>query len=147
MDLRLSEELRMVRDLARDFTEKRVRPLSAQIERDHRVPRELMDELAQTGLLGVAIPEEYGGRGWARTGLCLVMEEVTRGDFSVAVTYGAHASIGAMSLVGGRGAEARWLPQLARGLRARRLRALGGQRRLRSRRDDRPSPCATATTG
>jgi acyl-CoA dehydrogenase len=117
MDLRLSEELRMVRDLARDFTEKRVRPLSAQIERDHRVPRELMDELAQTGLLGVAIPEEYGGAGLGETGLCLVMEEITRGDFSVAVTYGAHASIGAMSLqIGGsKEQKERWLPQFAVG--------------------------------
>ncbi|MBK8179785.1 MAG: acyl-CoA dehydrogenase family protein [Planctomycetes bacterium] len=117
MDLRLSEELRMVRDLARDFTEKRVRPLSAQIEREHRVPRELMDELAQTGLLGVAIPEEYGGAGLGETGLCLVMEEITRGDFSVAVTYGAHASIGAMSLqIGGsKEQKERWLPQFAVG--------------------------------
>lgn len=107
----------MVRDLARDFTEKRVRPLSAQIERDHRVPRELMDELAQTGLLGVAIPEEYGGAGLGETGLCLVMEEITRGDFSVAVTYGAHASIGAMSLqIGGsKEQKERWLPQFAVG--------------------------------
>ena len=117
MDRRLSEELGRGRDLARDFTEKRVRPLSAQIEREHRVPRELMDELAQTGLLGVAIPEEYGGAGLGETGLCLVMEEITRGDFSVAVTYGAHASIGAMSLqIGGsKEQKERWLPQFAVG--------------------------------
>ncbi|HTF89849.1 MAG TPA: acyl-CoA dehydrogenase family protein [Planctomycetota bacterium] len=117
MDFSLSEELRMVRDLARDFTDRSIRPISAQIEREHRVPRALMEELADTGLLGVAIPEEYGGAGLGELGLCLVMEELTRGDFSVAVTYGAHASIGAMSvLIGGTEAQkSRWLPDFAQG--------------------------------
>lgn len=117
MDFRLSEELRLVQDLARDFTDQVIRPISAQIEREHRVPRSVMDELAQTGLFGVAIPEVYGGAGLGETGLCVVMEELTRGDFSVAVTYGAHASIGAMSvLVGGTDEQkARWLPDFAQG--------------------------------
>jgi acyl-CoA dehydrogenase len=117
MDLSLSEELHMVRDLARDFTDRAIRPISAQIEREHRVPRSLMDQLAETGLLGVAIPEEFGGAGLGEFGLCLVMEELTRGDFSVAVTYGAHASIGAMSvLIGGSHEQkSRWLPQFAAG--------------------------------
>jgi acyl-CoA dehydrogenase len=117
MDLRFSEELGLLRDLARDFTEKRVRPLGAEIEAQHRVPRALIDEMAELGLLGVAIPAEYGGSGMGETGLCLVMEEVTRGDFSVAVTYGAHASIGAMSvLVGGTEEQKRrFLPDMAAG--------------------------------
>jgi acyl-CoA dehydrogenase len=117
MDLRLSEELGLLRDLARDFTLKRVRPLAAQIESEHRVPRELLDELAELGFLGVAIPAEYGGSGLGETGLCLIMEELTRGDFSLAVTYGAHASIGAMSvLVGGTEEQKRrFLPALASG--------------------------------
>jgi len=117
MDFRLSDELLMVRDMAREFTEREIRPRAAQIEREHRVPRSLMDELAQTGLFGVAIPVEYGGAGLGETGLCVVMEELTRGDFSVAVTYGAHASIGAMSvLVGGtQEQKARWLPDFALG--------------------------------
>ncbi len=117
MDLRLSEELGLLRDLARDFTEKRVRPLASQIESGQRVPRELIDELAELGFLGVAIPAEYGGSGLGETGLCVIMEELTRGDFSVAVTYGAHASIGAMSvLVGGTEEQKRrFLPAMASG--------------------------------
>jgi len=117
MDLRFSEELDLLRDLARDFTEKRVRPLGAEIEAQHRVPRALIDAMAELGFLGVAIPAEYGGSGMGETGLCLVMEEITRGDFSVAVTYGAHASIGAMSvLVGGTEAQKqRFLPDMAAG--------------------------------
>ncbi len=117
MDLSFSDELRMLRDLARDFTEQRIRPIAAQIERDHHVPRELFDGLAEAGLLGVAIPAEYGGSGLGETGLCIVMEEMTQGDFSVAVTYGAHASIGAMSVVVGGTDEQkrRFLPDMASG--------------------------------
>ena len=117
MEFKFSEELEMVRDLARDFTEQSVRPVAEEIERAHRVPRELLDAMAELGLMGVAIPEAYGGAGLGETGLCVVMEELTRGSFSVAVTYGAHASIGAMSVVVG-GSEAqkqRWLPEMAQG--------------------------------
>jgi alkylation response protein AidB-like acyl-CoA dehydrogenase len=117
IDSLASEELRLVRDLARDFTDQEIRPRAAAIEREHRVPRELLAQMAELGLMGVAIPEAYGGSGLGETGLCVVMEEITRGDFSVAVTYGAHASIGAMSvLVGGTEEQKqRFLPQMAQG--------------------------------
>ena len=117
MDLRFSEEIGLLRDLARDFTEKRVRPLAAKIEAEHRVPRELMSEMAELGFMGVAIPAEYGGSGMGETGLCVIMEELTRGDFAVAVTYGAHASIGAMSVIVGGTEEQkkRFLPDMAAG--------------------------------
>ena len=117
MDWTFREEHRMLRELARGFTDDRVRPLSPRIEAEHRVPRELVDEMAELGFLGVAIPEEYGGSGLGETGLCLVMEELTRGDFSVAVTLGAHASIGAMSVVvgGTEDQKRRFLPDLATG--------------------------------
>jgi len=117
MDLRLSEELTLLGSMARSFTDERVRPMAAQIEREHRVPRSLIDEMAEAGLLGVAMPTEYGGAGLGEMGLCVVMDEITRGDFSLAVTYGAHASIGAMSVqVGGTSAQLkRFLPEMASG--------------------------------
>jgi alkylation response protein AidB-like acyl-CoA dehydrogenase len=117
MDLTFSEEHVMLRDLARDFTDNQVRPRAEAIEREHKVPRELLEQIAELGLMGVAIPEQYGGSGLGETGLCVVMEELTRGDFSTAVTYGAHVSIGAMSvLVGGSEAQReRWLPEMAQG--------------------------------
>ncbi|MBL8859180.1 MAG: acyl-CoA dehydrogenase family protein [Planctomycetes bacterium] len=117
MDLNLSEELVLLRNLAKGFTDERIRPAAAEIEREHRVPRALIDAMAEAGLMGVAVPEEYGGAGLGEMGLCIVMDEITRGDFSVAVTYGAHASIGAMSvLVGGTSAQLkRFLPEMASG--------------------------------
>jgi len=117
MDFTFDEELEMVRGLARDFTDQEVRPRAQEIERRHKVPRELLAKMAELGLMGVAVPEEFGGAGMGETGLCVVMEELTRGDFATAVTFGAHASIGAMSvLVGGTEAQKqKWLPQMAAG--------------------------------
>lgn len=117
MDLSFSEELTMLRDLARDFTERRVRPIAGQIEREHQIPPDVVAEMAELGFLGVALPAEYGGAGLGETGLCIVMEELTRGDFSVAVTLGAHASIGAMSVYMGGTEEQkqRFLPDMASG--------------------------------
>jgi alkylation response protein AidB-like acyl-CoA dehydrogenase len=117
MDFSFSDELVMLRDLARDFTDAQVRPRAAEIEREHRVPPELLLQMGELGLMGVAIPEAYGGSGLGEAGLCVVMEELTRGDFSVAVTYGAHASIGTMSvLVGGTEEQKqRFLPDMAQG--------------------------------
>jgi len=112
-----TEEQRMLREMVRDFADEVVRPLSESIERDHRVPDEILAQLGELGLYGVAVPEEYGGSGMGETGLCIVMEELTRADFAVAVTFGAHASIGAMAvLLGGSDEQkARWLPELATG--------------------------------
>lgn len=117
MDLQFSEELEMLRTMAREFTDDRVRPEVERMEAEHRVPDELLAEMGESGLYGVAIPEEYGGSGLGETGLCLVMEEMTRGSFSLAVTYGAHASIGAMSiLIGGNEEQkAEYLPKMATG--------------------------------
>lgn len=117
MDFSFSEDLSLLRDLSRSFADERIRPVSAQIEREHQIPRDLVDALAESGLLGVAIPTEYGGSGLGETGLCVAMEELTRADFSVAVTYGAHASIGAMSVVVGGTEEQkkRFLPDFASG--------------------------------
>jgi acyl-CoA dehydrogenase len=117
VDFDLSEEHRMLRDMAREFTDAEVRPRSRAIEEEHRVPAELVRSMAGLGLFGVAIPEAYGGSGLGETGLCVVMEELTRGDFAVAVTLGAHASIGSMSIVIGGTDEqrARFLPRMATG--------------------------------
>jgi alkylation response protein AidB-like acyl-CoA dehydrogenase len=117
MDLNFSTELQMLRELARDFADKRIRPIAPTIEREHRVPREIISEMAELGFLGVALPPEHGGAGLGETGLCVVMDELTRADFSVAVTLGAHASIGAMSvLVGGTEEQKRrFLPDMAAG--------------------------------
>ena len=113
----LPEELTLLRDLARDFANDVVRPLAPQIEREHRVPRELLAQMAEAGLTAVAVPTEYGGAGLGETGLCVVMEELTQACFATAVTFGAHASIGTMSVLVGGSPEQKqhWLPKMANG--------------------------------
>jgi len=117
MDFTHSEEHRMLREAVREFADGAVRSLSDQIEREHAIPRALIDQMAELGLMGVAIPEEYGGSGLGETGLCVVMEELTRADFSVAAQLGAHTCIGAMSVyVGGTEEQKRrFLPGMATG--------------------------------
>ena len=113
----LPEELTLLRDLARSFANDVVRPLAPQIEREHRVPRELLAQMAEAGLTAVAVPTEYGGAGLGETGLCVVMEELTQACFATAVTFGAHASIGTMSVLVGGSPEQKqhWLPKMANG--------------------------------
>jgi len=113
----LPEELTLLRDLARGFANDVVRPLAPQIEREHRVPRELLAQMAEAGLTAVAVPTEYGGAGLGETGLCVVMEELTQACFATAVTFGAHASIGTMSVLVGGSPEQKqhWLPKMASG--------------------------------
>ncbi len=117
MDFTFSEEHEMLRQAVREFTDGAIRPIADKIDAEHKVPRELIDEMAELGLLGVAIPEQYGGAGMGETGLCIVMEEITRGDFATAVTLGGHSSIGAMSVqVGGTEEQKqRFLPDFASG--------------------------------
>ncbi|MFT7485683.1 MAG: acyl-CoA dehydrogenase [Candidatus Paceibacteria bacterium] len=117
MEFLFSEEHEMLRDAVREFADGVIRPIADEIDKQHAIPREVIDQMAELGLLGVAIPEQYGGAGMGETGLCIVMEELTRADFSVAVTLGAHASIGAMSVVVGGTDEQkeRFLPGFASG--------------------------------
>ena len=117
MDFTESEEHALLRGMVRDFANDVVRPLAPAIEAEHRVPDELLAQIGELGLYGVAVPEQHGGSGLGETGLCIVMEELTRADFATAVTYGAHASIGVMSvLLGGSDEQrARFLPRMASG--------------------------------
>ncbi len=117
MDFTFSEEHEMLRQAVREFTDGVIRPIADDIDKNHAIPTEVIDQMKELGLFGIAIPEEYGGAGMGETGLCVAMEELTQGDFAVAVTLGAHASIGAMSVVVGGTDEqkARFLPAFASG--------------------------------
>jgi acyl-CoA dehydrogenase len=117
MDFQPSEEHELLRVAVREFADGVIRPIADDIDRNHAIPPEVIRHMAELGFMGVAIPEEFGGAGMGETGLCIVMDELTRGDFSVAVTLGAHASIGAMSvLVGGTPEQKRrFLPDFASG--------------------------------
>jgi alkylation response protein AidB-like acyl-CoA dehydrogenase len=117
MDFTFSPEHKALRRMIRTFAEKEIAPIAAEIDREHRVPMEVMRELGETGLLGVCFPQEYGGMGAGEAGYCILMEELGRVCTSTATNVGAHIGIGAMAIYldGDEEQKRRYLTPLARG--------------------------------
>src|SRR6266566_3358240 len=117
MDFDLSEEHELVRATVREFAEERVAPVAAELDRDHRFPYELVAELAALGLMGMTIPEEYGGAGTDTVSYAIAVEKLTRIDSSVAITVAAHHSLGTLPIFyfGDDEQKREWLPLLASG--------------------------------
>jgi alkylation response protein AidB-like acyl-CoA dehydrogenase len=113
----LTEEQELVRGTVRDFAEQKVAPVAEELDREHRFPYELVAELAGLGLMGMPIPEEYGGGGSDTVSYAIAIEELTRIDSSVAITVAAHTSLGTMPiyLFGSEEQKREWLPDLASG--------------------------------
>jgi short-chain 2-methylacyl-CoA dehydrogenase len=113
----LSEEHELVRRTVRDFALERVAPVAEELDREHRFPYELVAELADLGLMGMTIPEEYGGAGTDTLAYAIAVEELTRVDSSVAITVAAHHSLGTLPiyLFGTEEQKREWLPPLASG--------------------------------
>ncbi len=119
MDLDLTPEQELIRDTVRSFARERVEPVAAELDVSGRFPYELVTELAELGLMGLPIPEEYGGAGADTVSYAIVVEELTRVDSSVAITLAAHTSLGTMPILlyGTDEQKERWLPDLAAGKR------------------------------
>jgi short/branched chain acyl-CoA dehydrogenase len=117
MNFDLSPEHELVRRTVREFAEERVAPAAEELDREHRFPYELVAELAELGLMGMPIPEGYGGGGTDTLAYAIAIEELTRVDSSVAITVAAHTSLGTMPifLFGSDEQKREWLPQLASG--------------------------------
>ena len=117
MNFDLSEEHELLRRTVRDFAVERVAPVAEELDREHRFPYELVHELAELGLMGMTIPEEYGGAGADTVSYAIAVEELTRIDSSVAITAAAHHSLGTLPIYyyGTEEQKREWLPQLASG--------------------------------
>src|SRR5919204_294696 len=103
--------------LAREVAKEKIEPHAAEWDREHRFPRELFTELAELGLMGVCIPEEYGGAGADFLSYVLVLEELSRADAGVGVTVAVHTSAVTLPLLtfGTDEQRSRFVPPLARG--------------------------------
>jgi alkylation response protein AidB-like acyl-CoA dehydrogenase len=124
MNFDLSSEHELLRDTVRQFALDRVAPVAEELDREKRFPYEIVAELAELGLMGMTIPEEYGGAGTDTVSYAIAVEELTRVDSSVAITVAAHHSLGTLPifLFGTEEQKRRWLPDLASG---RKLAAFG----------------------
>jgi short/branched chain acyl-CoA dehydrogenase len=117
LNFELTQEQQLVRDTVRKFAESRIAPLAAELDREHRFPYDLVAQLAELGLMGMTVPEEYGGAGADTVAYAVAVEELTRIDSSVAITVAAHHSLGTLPIFyfGNEEQKQEWLPQLASG--------------------------------
>ena len=97
-EFKFSEEQLMLRETIRDFVNSELKPAAAKIDQDEKIPQDIINKLAEIGVLGVSFPEEYGGGGFGEVGYCLTQEEIGRGCLSTATFVGAHQSIGANTI-------------------------------------------------
>ena len=112
----LSDEQRAVAELARDVAAREIAPHVAAWDREHRFPRDLYTKLTAAGLMGLTIPERYGGAGADAVSSALAIEELARVDAGTAVTLSVHLMIASAILrLGDDAQKERYLPQLANG--------------------------------
>jgi butyryl-CoA dehydrogenase/short/branched chain acyl-CoA dehydrogenase len=111
----LSEDEAMFRDQVRQFAEERVRPLVAQMDKDAQIPRTLIDECFELGIMGIEIPDEHGGAGATFFMSTLVVEELARVDASVAVLVDVQNTLVNNALLrwGSEDQKSRYFPRLA----------------------------------
>jgi alkylation response protein AidB-like acyl-CoA dehydrogenase len=117
MDFSLSEEQSLLRDSLREFVLREVSPEAGELERASLFPGRAVRRLAEMGLLGMSIPEAYGGAGLDTLGVALAIEEIARGSASLAVTVSVTNSVCAVPIArfGTEEQRRRYLPRLARG--------------------------------
>ena len=115
--LGFTEEQLEFRDLVRDFADTVVAPASYEHDKAHTFPYEIVAQMGELGLFGLAVPEEYGGQGGSHVELCLALEQLGRVDQSVAITLEAAVGLGMMPILhaGTEEQKQEWLPQLATG--------------------------------
>ena len=117
MNFSLTDDQREIKALAREVADAEIAPNAAAWDREHRFPVELFAKLAELGLMGVCIPEEYGGAGADFLSYVLVLEELSRADAGVGVTVAVHTSAATLPILtfGTPEQRSRFVPALAGG--------------------------------
>ena len=117
MHFELTEEQELLQEMVRGWAEQRVAPLAAELDREHRYPAELVAEMAEMGLMGVCVPEEYGGAAMDALSYAIAMEEVSRACASTGVIMSVNNSLvcDPISKWGNHQQKKRWLEPLAKG--------------------------------
>jgi isovaleryl-CoA dehydrogenase len=116
-DFGLGDELDAVRDHVRRFARARIAPRAEEIDRSNEFPRDLWPELGSQGLLGITVPERWGGSNLGYLAHIVIMEEISRASASVGLSYGAHSNL-CMNQIVLNGTDAqrdRYLPKLVSG--------------------------------
>lgn len=117
MDFSPSEHHALLRKTVRDFARTEVLPNAKKWDEEERFPKEIVPKLADLGLLGIRIPEEYGGSGMDLTSYAICVEEIARADGSLALTVASHNGLGTGHILsfGSEALKKKYLPKAARG--------------------------------
>lgn len=113
----ITSQHKEIQALARDFARNEIAPHSAQWNHDHHVPVDTLKKMGELGLLGLVIPEEYGGAGLDHTTVCLVMEEFAAADAGLSTAFAVQNGLACEPILhyGTEGQKQEWLPRLASG--------------------------------
>jgi butyryl-CoA dehydrogenase len=116
-ELFFTEEHVMLRDMVRDFAENEVAPVARELDKLEKFPKDLIKQMGELGLMGIPIPEKYGGSGMDTVAYATAVLELAKVDASVAITMAAHTSLGTVPIVlaGTDEQKEEYVPQLASG--------------------------------
>ena len=116
-ELFFTEEHVMLRDMVRDFAKNEVAPVARELDRLGKFPKDLIKQMGELGLMGIPIPEKYGGSGMDTVAYATAVLELAKVDASVAITMAAHTSLGTVPIVlaGTDEQKEEYVPQLASG--------------------------------
>lgn len=117
MNFDLGEDVNALREMVHRFAQERIKPMAADIDLKNEFPNELWKEFGDLGLLGVTVPEEYGGAGMSYLAHVIAVEEIARASASVSLSYGAHSNlcVNQIKLNGNDEQKAKYLPRLLSG--------------------------------
>ncbi len=117
MDFHLSQEQKMIRDMARDFAAGEIEPVAAELDKNSRFPTEILAKAAGLGLMGVMVPPEYGGAGMDMVSYVLILEEIAKACASTSVILGVHNTLAQGGIIhfASDTQKRKWLPRSASG--------------------------------
>src|SRR5439155_14440935 len=117
MDFRLTEEQELLRRSVREFAETEIRPHVREWDEAQHFPIEIVPTLASLGLMGIQVPEQYGGAGMSAIDYCICIEELARVDPALALSVAAHNGLCSAHILmfGNESQKQRYLVPLARG--------------------------------
>ena len=117
LDHELGDEIDALRDTTRAFSDEKIAPIAAEIDRTDEFPRHLWPQMGALGLHGITVPEEYGGADMGYLAHTVAMEEVSRASASVGLSYGAHSNlcVNQIRINGTEEQRRRYLPKLVSG--------------------------------
>ena len=116
-DIKLNEEVDLLRESVRQFAEKCIAPIADDVDRSNEFPQHLWRDLGDLGLLGITVPEEYGGSGMSYLAHLVAVEEISRASASLGLSYGAHSNlcVNQITLNGTEKQKQKYLPELISG--------------------------------